>query len=621
MGRSLLAKRVYLKAFLRLFPPHALRARGCSHQTATPVSKTSPAPRCISLRGLCASSLLSLTISGHVQAQGPAGAVIPPGGTPIPEMSPPSPPAVGPGTSVGPAARPSTDPALARQVTITTVEFVGATAFPPDRLAAVAGQLVGTVPLSRVDEARIAILNLYRDAGYVFTAVDATVERDGRLRLTVAEAEIVDVRLDGDIGPAGQQVLRFLENLRGVRPLDIATMERWLLLTQDIPGVSVRTVIRPAGTTPGALTMVAQLSRQVVSGFVNADNRAFRRTGPEQALATVALSALTGLGERTEFSLYYAAGYTSVFGQASTEFFTGSSGARVRIYAGTGASTPSAPLRDIGYQGTTTVAGLAGFYPVIRSRQQTLMVSLAFDVIESEIEVDNAMGGHRVLSRDSLRVARLGGEWAIFDQLLGDDRGAVNSIQLRLSQGLSGLGASDSGDPMLSRANAQTDFTKISFEVSRTQLLFAPWTGATLALMGIVAGQWSNDVLPQAEKFYLGGNRLGRGYYLGEVTGDSGIATTVELQLGMPYEAAVFGRSVRIDPTVYGFWDWGQTRENQPQDPDRWISSIGAGVRMNLTEHAEFQLEGVRRFQRRPNGAAGEQLKEDAVFWRVLFRL
>lgn len=570
---------------------------------------------------LSAAVTLSIT-PDRAFGQGPAGAVIPPGGTPVPERTPAAPPSVGPGTTLGPAPRASTDPALARPVAIRSVEFEGATAFPRDRLEAVAGPLTGpAVPLSRVDEARVAILSLYREAGYGFTAVDATLERDGRLRLIIGEAEIVEVQLDGDIGPAGNQVLRFLENLKGIRPIDLASLERWLLLAEDIPGVSVRTIIRPAGTTPGALTIVAQLSRQIVSGFVNADNRAFRRTGPQEALAAAQLNSLTALGERTEFSFYYANGMTAIFGQASTEFFVGGSGARVRLYAGTGQSTPSAPLRDIGYEGTTSVAGIAGFYPVIRRRQQNLTLSLAFDAIESEIEVDAEGGGKRVLSRDNLRVARLGGDWAIFDQLLGDERTAVNTVQLRLSQGLSGLGASESGSPFLSRANAQTDFTKITFELSRTQMLFSPWPGASVALMGIVAGQWSNDVLPQAEKFYLGGNRLGRGYYLGEVTGDSAIATTIEVQFAMPYEAPIFGRPVRMDPMVYGFWDWGKTRENQPQDPDRWISSIGVGARMNLTEYAEFQLEGVRRYQTRPNGALGEELNDYAVFWRVLFRM
>lgn len=555
-------------------------------------------------------------------AQGPAGAVIPPQGTRVPELAPQSQPRVGPGTPTGGAPAISQDPALAATVNIRSVAFEGATAFPAARLEAAAGPLTGpATPLRRVEEARAAILGLYRDAGYVFTAVDAVVERDGRLRLVVSEAEIVEVRLDGDIGPAGTQILRFLEHLRGVRPIDVATLERWLLLAEDAPGVTVRAVLRPAGTTPGALSLVAQVARQGVSGYVTADNRAYRLTGTQEGLAAVQFNSFTSLAERTELQLYYANGRTSVFGQASTEFFIGGSGTRMRLYAGTGESTPSSPLRDIGYQGSTSVAGLSVAYPLIRRRQQSLTLAAAFDIIETEIKLEGGILGDQSLSQDSLRVLRVGGEWAAFDQILGDDRSAVNVFSLRLHQGLSGLGASASGSPELSRAGAQTDFTKVTFEISRTQRLFSPGAGSTLSLMGIFAGQWSNDVLPQAEKFYLGGARLGRGYYAGQVTGDNALAATIELQLAVPYEPTLFGRSIRMDPVFYGFYDWGETWENQSIDPNRRISSTGIGARFNVTQNAEFQFEGVRRFNTQPNGAAGEDLKADAFFWRLLFRL
>lgn len=563
---------------------------------------------------------LLLGLPAAAVAQGPAGLVIPPQGTRVPEIAPAQPARVGPGTPRGPAPAASTDPALARTVTVTSVAIEGATAFPQARLEAAIGSLTGTIPLQRVEEARIAILTLYREAGYVFTVVDATIERDGRLRLTVGEAEIVEVRLDGDIGPAGTQVLRFLENLRGVRPIDTATLERWLLMVEDIPGVSMRAVLRPAGTAPGALSLVAQVGRQAITGYLAVDNRAYRLTGPQQGIAAVQFNSFTSLAEQTELQLYYAAGMTSLYGQASTEFFVGSQGTRIRLYAGTGETTPSSPLRDIGYQGTTTVAGMSVSYPVIRRRQQTLTIGAAFDVIETEIKLEDGPFGDQVLGRDSLRVLRVGGQWAIFDQLLGDNRSAVNAVSLRLHQGLSTLGASASGSPTLSRAGAQTDFTKVTFEVSRTQALFSPWTGATVSLLGILAGQWSNDVLPQAEKFYLGGSRLGRGYYAGQVTGDSALTATAELQLSVAYEASVFGQSVRVDPMFYVFYDWGETWENQSLDPDRRISSAGLGTRFGVTQHAEVQFEGVRRFERRPNGAAGEEVKEDAFFWRVLLR-
>ena len=121
----------------------------------------------------------------------------------------------------------------------------------------------------------------------------------------------------------------------------------------------------------------------------------------------------------------------------------------------------------------------------------------------------------------------------------------------------------------------QTGFTKIAGELTRTQTLFSPWTGATVALKGLVTGQWSGVVLPAVEKFYLGGLVYTRGYYSGEVTGDKAVAATA-----------------------------------------------GGGVGLSFTPNTEFDLWALTRFTTQPLGTSANvtPLKEDAIYWRVLVR-
>ncbi|MDP3418224.1 ShlB/FhaC/HecB family hemolysin secretion/activation protein [Falsiroseomonas sp.] len=563
----------------------------------------------------CCALLTGLTLAaGAALAQAPPA---PPQGSPIPRLAPPATPPVGPGLGTAPAA-PAAAPA--GTLAISTVTLQGATALPPARLAPLTEGLTGpAVPLAAVEAARAAIVSLYREEGYVFTAVDAVLDAQGNLRLVVAEGHVTEVLLEGDIGPAGTQVLRFLNRLILRPALDVASLERALLLAQDIPGVAIRSVLRPAGTAPGALTLVAQVSRRPVTGYVTADNRAYRLTGPEQGLAAVQFNSFTEFGERTELILFGAAGETQIFGQASTEFFLGGSGLRARAYAGQGRATPSGALRGIGYEGETTTAGLALSYPLIRRRSESLLLTGQFDLIESEIEIDGANGRTTRLSRDSLRVLRIGAEWARFDLWLGEAFPAANSATLRASRGLEALGAERNGNADAARLGAQVDFTKLAFEVSRRQALFQPWAGADVALVGTLAGQWSDDILPLSEKFYLGGARLGRGFYAGEVTGDRALAASAELQLTTSFETEAWGTPLRLLPTFYAFYDHGKTWENQDQDPDRRLRSTGLGVRMPVNEVVELQLEGVRRLTRRPNPGAAE-VKADALFWRVLAR-
>ena len=332
-------------------------------------------------------------------------------------------------------------------VRVTEVAVEGVTAYPQAEIARLADGLIGpAVPLSQIDTARQAILQRYRADGYVLTTVSANLSAAGRLRFVVTEGHIASVKLDGDIGPAGTQVLRFLNRLTEKQPIDAVTLERYLLLAQDVPGVTLRAVLEPSADQPGALNLIAQVSRQAVSGLATVDNRAFSQTGPVEMLGLLDFNSFSEFGEKTEISYYHTFPNSQNFGQASTEVFAGSSGLKLRIYAGSGSALPTGTLSAIGYDGVTTVFGAMASYPVIRSRQQTLNVYLAFDGLESTIDT-TATGVKAVASYDSLRVLRGGGGLRIVGRSAGC-RSIRRSTRFprAISQGLPILGATTNGN-------------------------------------------------------------------------------------------------------------------------------------------------------------------------------
>ncbi len=486
--------------------------------------------------------------------------------------------------------------------------------------------LVGaSVPLAKIEAARTALLNLYRGQGFALTTVTATVEPGGALRFMVIEGRIAEVKLEGDIGPAGTQVLRFLNHLTELRPVDTAALERWLLLAQDVPGVTVRAVLRPSAGEPGALTLVAQVERQAVAGLLNVDNRASRFTGPIEGLALLDLNSFTQFGERTEANFYHTDGNTQNFGQVTTEAFLGGSGLRGRLYAGYGDADPSGFLRDARYHGTTTVFGGSLTYPLIRSRQQTLNLSGYLDAIETRITQVAATSTGFQRGFDSLRVARLGADYAAQDGLLGDNRPAISTINVRLSQGIPALGATSNGSTEATRPGERVDFTKLVMDLSRVQTLFGLWSDSTVALKGRVIGQVSGQALPPSEKFFLGGTEFTRGFYSGEVTGDNAFVWQAELQLNTSYDLQAFDRSFNLAAQFYAFYDRGEAWQNLPravETPYTRLSSIGIGVRLNVTRYTEFDIEGVHRNTRLVEGTGPDirPQKADAAFWRVITR-
>ncbi len=562
---------------------------------------------------------IALSAPAPARAQGvpPAGPIVPQG-SPIPRIIPPSLPSVGPATPPPAPATPAPTPE--RLVTVRSVNVVGSTVYSASELGRLTQGVVGKVLLSRIEAARLAILNKYRHDDYLLTAVNARLDAAGHLTFSIIEGRIADVKLAGDIGPAGTQVLRFLNHLTAIQPISNASLERWLLLAQDIPGITLRAVLRPSTTAPGALELIAQLSRKPFSALFTADNRSAPFTGPEEALAVIDANSFTSLGERTEVALYHTFNSTETFGQASIEMFLGGSGLRLKVYGGAGTTDPTGGVGATGYAGTTQVGGLALTYPVIRARAQTLLVGLYFDATDGSI--DNGVPVSTLANHDGVRALRVGADYVRHDVWLGGAFPATNSASLRISQGLPAFGATPAGDPMAERAGEVPDFTKFNAQISRTQTLFEPWQGSSVALMGLLAGQYSPSVLPPSETFYLGGSQYTRGYYSGEVSGDNGLAATAELQLNTGFSTTLFGRVLNVATQFYIFYDWGETWQNQSVDPNSRVQSEGMGVRMAVDENTEFDLEGVIRGVRQPqSGTTGvAPLSADAIYWRVLTR-
>lgn len=550
-----------------------------------------------------------------------------PQGSPIPRMLPPAPPATSPTPGL-PALPPSGAEVPNHNVIVSSVSIEGVTAFPLSDIRRYTTGLTGNVSLPRIDAAREAILQRYRSAGYALSTVSVSVGQAGQLRFIVTEGRIVRVRLDGDIGPAGTQVLRFLNRLTEVQPIDAATLERYLLLAQDVPGVTVRAVLEPSADEAGALTLIAQVSRKPVSGMLSFDNRAFDQTGPIEGLGVVDLNSFTSLGEKTELSYYHTFPNSQNFYQLGEEFFIGGSGLKMRLYAGEGTAVPvgggASGLQVLDYRGQTRVFGGQLSYPIIRSRRQTLTVLAALDALESDVN-DNFSpgGGFGRASFDSLRVTRVGIDYALSDLWAGTSRPAVNQVTVRLSHGLHLLGAEGNDQADAPRENEVTNFTKVSWQASRTQTLFTPWQGASVALMGLTAGQWTDQILPPAEQFYLGGGEFTRGYYSGQVAGDKALAATAELQLNTTTDLAMLGLSTSVSTQFYAFYDWGETWQNQPTDFATHVTSAGGGVRAQVTPYSEVDFEALARFNRFPTGNTGtsvSKLNGIGLYWRLVGR-
>jgi hemolysin activation/secretion protein len=556
---------------------------------------------------------------------GPRGAAAQPAPTqflqssPLPHIAPPETPKLGAGLPNFTA--PGVEGAVpAAQIQIGTVTVIGATAFPPGDLNRITAGLAGTSqPLSRIEAARRALVGLYRRHGFVLSTVSLDIDAQGDVRFIVTEGHIVAVKLSADIGPAGTTVLAFLNHLTAERPVNEASLERWLLLAQQIPGVAVHAVLQADSDDPGALTLIAEVSRQAESGLVTADDRAFKSTGPVEALAVADLNAVTSFGDQTEVSLFHTSGNTDNFAQASESFFLGDRGLRFKIYAGVGRGDPGGVLRIVDYQSLLHVYGAQLSYPALLRRNQALNITLHLDGVDNLVDTS-----HVRTSFDSVRAARLAVQYAVQDLLLGDTRQGVSVFNIQESQGLPILGASPDRRPIgeAGRLNQRTDFWKVNGSAARNQTLCAPFGDATVALRLEGGGQYSSDILPSSEEFDLGGSRFTRGYYSGEVSGDKALYGTAELELNTGTDVNLFSLPIELGAQFYTFYDVGETFTNLQFESNHRLASFGAGVHLGVTRYVEVDGEIDRRLVTRlnPQNTTALPVSDTVIYWGVTAR-
>jgi hemolysin activation/secretion protein len=164
---------------------------------------------------------------------------------------------------------------------------------------------------------------------------------------------------------------------------------------------------------------------------------------------------------------------------------------------------------------------------------------------------------------------------------VNDPFGGTNYLTGTWHQGLGIFGASQSGDPLLSRDGASGQFSTLDLFYTRYQSLVGPWS-----LKLSAAGQYASTVLLTSQQFYLGGTAFGRGYDSALVSGDNGIAGSLEIR----YDHDLSYRYLK-GFQLYGFFDAGTVWNAGYSFSDGLsLDSAGAGVRFFFDDNLRADI-------------------------------
>jgi len=473
----------------------------------------------------------------------------------------------------------------------------GATVFAPDDFLLLYEQYLGKkISLATVYEIANAITAKYGSAGYLLSqaiAPEQRIGKDGLVRIRIIEGFVDKVIIEGNVGGRRGLLESMGAKIKAAMPLDAGTLERYLLLADDLPGATVRGVLKPSPDTLGAANLIFVIEHKAVDAFASIDNRGTKYVGPLQAVVGGSLNSVFGRYEKTGLQAITTGNAQELrYASLNHEETLNAEGSKITFNASWSQAELGATLKDDDIDSKSLSFALTLSHPVIRSRARNL--ALRANVGYKNTRTDQASA---LLTEDRLRSLRLGGSYDFVDTFLTS---AVTLISLEVSKGFDILDNRPTGSEKLSRSRGRSDYAKINADLNRVQQL-----GGGFSLLAGASGQYAPHPLLSAEEFAFGGSRFGRGLNSSELTGDTGVAAKLELQYGEKLSGPL-----PKDYQAYGFYDFGAVW-NHDQDNRQTGATAGLGVRSNLTDWASLNLELAKPLTQGVAARAGKGSEND----------
>lgn len=461
----------------------------------------------------------------------------------------------------------------------------GNTIFPSQELLDQIKSFVGKEQtIDGLNDAATVLRRYYRARGYFLALAYLPRQeiRDGVVEIAVIEGRVGQVTLNQSADSRlSERLIRGIidANLRTGEIITEESLERPLLLINDLPNAQVTSEIQPSRTV-GAADLKVNLGDTRRGWNVNfeVDNSGSRFTGEHKFGATANWNNPLGLGDQLTVS-----GFTTnermQFWRASYIVPVWYYGSRIGVSYSAFDYRIARDFENLKLHGFGVVSSVFGFHPIVRTRNTNVILQFAYE--DKELfdlnEVD------RTRTDTFVTTSKLG--------IVGDFRdgtfgGGLNAYTITQTEGKVNLAPFNVFSADQAAATGRKTFgrfAKTNYEMRRLQKLTDQ---ATLLLA--LAGQVGSKNLAGSERFGLGGPAGVRAYPVGEAGGDSGHLFTGEFRYVVPQHKVWGG-----DFTVSGFYDVGWVKVNQDPfttDTQNERNLAGYGVGLSLAKDSDFLL-------------------------------
>lgn len=371
--------------------------------------------------------------------------------------------------------------------------------------------------LAELNQLAARITQHYRQHGYLVARAYLPAQdiRDGQVNIAILEGHLGKVEIVNAAG-LSDSALAPVAALPTGQPLQGNSLEGGLLSLSDLPGVEVKSTLKP-GESIGTSDLLVEVSPgKAVTGSVDFDTYGNRYSGDMRIGGSLYFNNPLKLGDQVSLRAQ-TSGSGLDYGLIGYQLPLGSHGTRVGATWSEMRYLLGKEYGGLDANGEAGVGSVHVQHPFVRSRGLNLYGQARY---ESKRLVDRVGLFATQIDKtlDNLTLSVSGDRTDAFG------RGGVSSFSLSYTSGDLAL---DAISMALDAATAQSQgsFGKTEFSFQRLQRL----TDAASFYFSY-AGQWADKNLNSSEKFTLGGAYSVRAYPQGEANGDEGQLATAELR-------------------------------------------------------------------------------------------
>ncbi|WP_333803565.1 ShlB/FhaC/HecB family hemolysin secretion/activation protein [Sulfurospirillum sp.] len=427
--------------------------------------------------------------------------------------------------------------------------------------------------LGELEKITSLITKAYREQGYFVARayIPKQAMSEGILEIAVIEGNYGAFKLNNSSLVSNERVQGMLDDVKGDNVVSSNTIERAMLIINDTPGVKVTAADIKPGAQEGTSDFdIATEATNPYSAYILSDNYGSKSTGRYRV--NVGLSALSPLGYGDKLSLNGVMSTTSDLknGKVAYSFPLMDNGLRGELSASRTTYSLAEGYEALDALGTSNTLEAKLSYPLIRTREESLSVSLAYDHKQMKDEMRNV----GTINKKEADLAILGLNYNRSSSFF--DLPSTTTATINLTHG--DLRFKDAGFLALDEAGAKTngDYTKVSGSIEKS-VQFNPLYSLTTNLQFQKALGHKN--LDGSEDFSLGGAYGVRAFPDSEHSAENGYLLGAELFYTLPsYEGINHKASIFAD-TGYA------TMENKISGNDgRQLSDMGLGYQASYKE-------------------------------------